>query len=139
MKRLLVGLTLMVISWSYISNAQVAPVASPAVVVAPKAVAAPVVSPVPAVVTQGTTEQVEQKMTFSSVMKNAGGLQAAVVALMLALMTVMSALRSILLKFEGYKSDGSDVPANKKALTTFNKVCIIGGKILDWLMGNVQH
>lgn len=74
----------------------------------------------------------------SQLIANHGGYQASAVLLVFSVMTMLSALRTVLLKFDGIK-DGEPIPADKTVLTKVNIVCIYLGHILDFLTGNVQH
>lgn len=131
--KLIIASIVFMFSWSMISLAQVAPVASasPAAVVS--------ASPAPVVGSQAAAVQVEQKMTFSDLLKNAGGLQGFVLALMVSFMAILSSIRALALKLEGFQADGSDVPATNKPLTLMNKIAKYVGVALDWAMGNVAH
>lgn len=67
-----------------------------------------------------------------------GGILAVVVAAMLSLNTILSALRDLLYFLDGVPK-GAEIPANYTGLTLVNKICLWLGKILDYVQGNVAH
>lgn len=119
--KVFIGLFLFIISWSYLSLAQ--GVVAPAVPAASVAAQAAVVA-----APSGVMGWIESH----------GGFQAAVLLLVSSFNTILSALRIVLKKFDGV-AEGDPIPADKKALTLVNKLCIILGQILDFSMGNVKH
>ena len=118
------SLMLFIICWSYISFAQVvpAPAASPA---------APVVQ---AVASQAPAAQ-HGVMAW---VESHGGFQGAVLLLVFTAMTMLSALRAVLKKWDGI-NEGDAIPADNKALTLLNKICMVLGTVIDYVQGNVQH
>lgn len=122
------SLMLFIICWSYISFAQTvakpmaSPVASPAA-----AVVQAVVSPAPAA-QHGVMAWVESH----------GGFQGAVLLLVFTAMTLLSALRAVLKKWDGI-NEGDAIPADNKVLTLLNKICMVLGTVIDYVQGNVQH
>ncbi len=67
-----------------------------------------------------------------------GGFSAAILLLVFSAQTAMSALREILYKYDGVEK-GQDIPPSMVGLTQVNKICVILGKILDFMQGNVAH
>lgn len=67
-----------------------------------------------------------------------GGFQAAVLLLVGSAFCILSAIRQVLLNFDGV-GPGQDIPADQKALTILNKVCLALGKVIDFIQGNVKH
>lgn len=67
-----------------------------------------------------------------------GGFQAAILLVVGAAMTLLSAFRSVLAAYDGV-AQGAAIPENMVGLTKLNKICLILGKIVDFLQGNVQH
>lgn len=67
-----------------------------------------------------------------------GGLISIILLVAFSANTMLTALRTVLLKYDGV-APGSDIPADDKALTLVNKICIVLGSILDFLMSNPQH
>jgi hypothetical protein len=123
MKKLFASTLLFVFAWSFIALAQspapsVAPSASPAIA-APAVVAA-------------------QSGIMGWVVAH-GGYQAAILLLMTSALALLSAIRTVLFKFEGINEDGSNIPANSPITSTINKVCRVLGTVIDFMMGNPQH
>lgn len=67
-----------------------------------------------------------------------GGLVATLVLLVFAAQALLTALRTVLLKFDGI-AEGQDIPPANTTLTLVNKICIVLGTILDFLQGNAKH
>lgn len=67
-----------------------------------------------------------------------GGPAAAVMFIVFATFTMLSALRQVLYKYDGI-APGADIPPADKALTGVNKACIILGNVLDFITGNTKH
>lgn len=67
-----------------------------------------------------------------------GGFQAAILLLVFSAFTFLSAVREILYKFDGVEK-GQPIPTGYVGLTWVNRVCVILGKVLDFLQGNVAH
>lgn len=129
--RLVSSVMLFVICWSFISFAQTAPSPAKAVVAVPAASAAPVVQAVlasPPAAQHGVMAWVESH----------GGFQGAVLLLVFSAMTLLSALRAVLKKWDGI-AEGDAIPADNKSLTLLNKVCMVLGTVIDYVQGNLQH
>lgn len=69
---------------------------------------------------------------------SAGGFQAAVLLLVTTFMAILSAIRTLFASFDGV-APGAAIPTSLSGLTLINKICVIGGQILDFIQGNVQH
>lgn len=67
-----------------------------------------------------------------------GGFQAAILLLVFSAFTFLSAVREILYKFDGVEK-GQPIPTGYVGLTWVNRICVISGKVLDFLQGNVAH
>jgi hypothetical protein len=67
-----------------------------------------------------------------------GGFQASILILVGSSMALASALRTVLLYFDGVPP-GADIPPGLTGLTTVNKVCVVLGKVLDFIQGNLKH
>lgn len=65
-----------------------------------------------------------------------GGFQAAVLLLVGSAFAILSAIRQVLLAFDGVGPGATSVPPG---LTVLNKVCLFLGKVIDFLQGNIQH
>lgn len=129
--KLFLAIMIFVGSWSFISLAQVAsPAASPAVAVAAQA-AAPVV--------QAVASSSGPKTGVMAWVESHGGFQMAVLLLMTSALSLLSALRLVLFKFEGIAEDGSNIPADSKVTLVINKICQYLGVAVDFMMGNPKH
>ncbi len=117
--KLFASIFLFVLSYGFIAIAQV-PVASPSPAIIP--VVIPLV----------------EKAGIMAWITAHGGFQAAVLLLVGSAFSLLSAIREILLKFDGIEK-GAEIPADKSALTLVNKICIVLGKIVDFLQGNIKH
>lgn len=67
-----------------------------------------------------------------------GGFTAAIILIVFSAFTVVSAIREILLKYDGV-APGAPIPPGLTGLTLVNKICVILGKILDFMQGNTAH
>ena len=67
-----------------------------------------------------------------------GGFQAAILLLVFSAFTLLSAIREVLYAYDGV-AKGEPIPAQFKGLTLINKVCVILGKVLDFMQGNSAH
>jgi len=67
-----------------------------------------------------------------------GGFQASVLLLVGSAMAVLSGVRQLLYNFDGV-APGAAIPADMTGLTLVNKICVIMGKIVDYITGNVAH
>jgi hypothetical protein len=67
-----------------------------------------------------------------------GGFQAAILMLVFSAFTLLSAVREVLYKFDGV-AKGDPIPAKYQGLNLVNKLCLIFGKILDFMSGNTAH
>jgi hypothetical protein len=140
MKRLLASMVLVLLSWSYINVAMAQTLPSPV----PVASAAPaaVKSVQPGVEAgKNAVVAVAGSNAQSGVMgwiESHGGFQAAVLLLVFSMMTLLSALRKVLYSYDGV-NEGDPIPPEYKGLTTVNKICVVGGTVLDFIQGNIKH
>lgn len=127
--KLIASVLVFTFCWSFLSMAQTlpSPVPSLAAVAVPAAPA--IAADVPVVVASGGI------MGWISAH---GGIQAVVLLLVGSAMTILSTVRTILYNLDGV-APGAAIPAGMAGLTTVNKICIILGKVVDFLTGNVPH
>ncbi len=67
-----------------------------------------------------------------------GGFQGAVLLLVGSALAILSGVRQVLYNFDGV-APGTPIPVGMVGLTWVNKFCVIAGKIVDYLTGNVAH
>lgn len=114
--KFMVSSVLFVVCWSFLAFAQ-----------APSPAASPV-----AVVSAASQGGIMGWVTAH------GGIQAAALMLVFSAFTLLSAVRTVLLKYDGLDL-GQPIPADYKGLTLVNKLCLLGGNVIDFLTGNTQH
>lgn len=114
------------------------------VVLAPPSPAPSVAAPadgIPAAITatitakvNGAVDQQISKISGISTATQLGKLA----AIFYAINVLLSLLRTLCYKLDGIEP-GATVPATDKVLTVLNKISILVGKALDYIMANVQH
>ncbi len=67
-----------------------------------------------------------------------GGPYAAMMLVVGGSFTILSAFRQVLASYDGV-APGAPIPANFAGLTKLNMVCVVLGKVVDFVTGNVQH
>lgn len=67
-----------------------------------------------------------------------GGFQASILLLVGSAMAILSAVRTVLSNFDGV-APGASIPPGLTGLTMINKICVVLGKVIDFVQGNVQH
>lgn len=75
---------------------------------------------------------------LGGLVQSKGGLVAFITLCVLSLNALMSGVRLMLLKWDGV-NPGDPIPADDKALTVVNKICIVAGQIMDFFGQNTQH
>lgn len=73
-----------------------------------------------------------------AIVNSKGGLVAFIILVMACVNIIMSSVRLALYKWDGV-NPGDQIPADDKALTLVNKICLFLGKIVDFIGQNVQH
>lgn len=68
-----------------------------------------------------------------------GGLQAAILMLLVCANTAISAVRTICYKYDGLDLTDDVDPEKYKTLTVVNKIALVVGKLLDIVGSNTQH
>lgn len=127
--KLVASILLFVIGFSFLSMAQV-PLPGPSP------------SPMPTVVLPNIGQVIAPAVLASTGImgwiNSKGGFVAAVFLIVTSAFTLLSAVRMVLYKFDGV-APGADIPANLVGLTWVNKICVVLGKLVDMLTGNVAH
>jgi hypothetical protein len=67
-----------------------------------------------------------------------GGFQGAVILLVYMANSILTGLRNAAAKYDGV-NPGDAAPADASKLNLLNKVCLVLGKVLDYVLGNPQH
>lgn len=101
------------------------------------ATAAPSVTPSVADASAPTVAPVTTS-ALSTFINSHGGMSSSIILVLMCMNSLLSALRDICARFDGV-NPGDAAPVGDTKLTVLNKVCLILGKILDYVTANVQH
>lgn len=142
--KMIASLLIFAFAWTVLAQAPAALPASAAAVkvvipasVSPAPLAPVVAASVAVAAAPADAVPVEATGILAWIAKHIGS-QSAILVLMGAAMSILSGIRQILAFYDGV-APGAAIPAGMVGLSAVNKICLILGKVVDFLTGNIAH